>query len=171
MILTPRLRLRRWRDEDRTAFSTLNADPEVGGWLAGPFSRKESDEQIDRFEAHAQTHGFTFWALAERQTDRLIGLCGLRYMARGDVEVGWRVARDAWGFGYVTESAKACLAEAWRLGLPKVVAITAVQNLRSRAVMERIGMSYNEGADFDHERLTQDHPLSRHVLYSIERPA
>jgi ribosomal-protein-alanine N-acetyltransferase len=171
VIETARLRLRRWRDDDRAAFAAINADKEVGGWLAGPFTREESDSQIDSFEAHAGEHGFTFWALAEREDDRLLGLCGLRIMTRGDVEIGWRLARANWGRGYVTEAAMACLVEAWRLRLPKVVAITAVSNGRSRAVMERIGMRYNEGADFDHERLTPDHPLSRHVLYSIDRPA
>ena len=87
------------------------------------------------------------------------------------VEVAWRLARASWGRGYAAEAARACLAEAWRLGLPKVLAITAVANVRSRAVMERIGMTYNAGADFDHPRLSPDHPLSRHVLYSMDRPA
>lgn len=171
MIETPRLRLRPWRDDDRAALAALNADPEVGGWLAGPFTREESDGQIESFERHQREHGFTFWALAERESDRVIGLCGLRYVNGSDVEIGWRLARSAWGQGYVTEAASACLSEAWRLDLPRVVAITAVSNKRSRAVMERIGMSYRQGADFDHERLTPDHPLSRHVLYTIDRPA
>jgi RimJ/RimL family protein N-acetyltransferase len=172
VIETERLRLRRWRDEDRAPFAALNADVEVGGWLAGPFSREESDRQIDSFEAHADAHGFTFWALADRSDDSLIGMCGLRRMTGmpfGDgIELGWRLARAHWGRGYVTEGAKACLAEARRLGLSEVMAITAVSNARSRAVMERIGMAYNRGADFDHPRLTPDHPLSRHVLYSID---
>lgn len=171
MITTPRLRLRRWRDEDRAPFAALNAHAEVGGWLAGPFTREESDGQIDSFEAHADRHGFTFWALADRTSHRLLGLCGLRFMTPGEVEIGWRLDRSAWGQGYVTEAAGACLAEAWRRGLPKIVAITAVTNTRSRAVMERIGMTYQASADFDHPRLTADHPLSRHVLYAIERPA
>jgi ribosomal-protein-alanine N-acetyltransferase len=175
VIETERLRLRRWRDDDRAPFAALNGDAEVGGWLAGPFTPEESDAQIDSFEAHAEAHGFTFWALAERESDRLLGMCGLRHMTGmpfGEgVEVGWRLARACWGKGYAAEAARACLAEAWRLGLPKVLAITAVANLRSRAVMERIGMTCNLGADFDHPRLTPDHPLSRHVLYSIDRPA
>lgn len=175
MITTPRLRLRRWRDDDRVPFAALNADEEVGGWLAGPFTREQSDGQIDIFETHADAHGFTFWALADQADDRLLGMCGLRHMTGmpfGDeIEIGWRLARPAWGRGYVTEAARACLAEAWRLGLPRIVAITAVGNGRSRAVMERIGMSQVHGADFDHPRLTIDHPLSRHVLYAIDRPA
>lgn len=174
MIETSRLRLRRWRDGDREAFAALNADAEVGGWVAGPFTREESDRQIDSFEAHAETHGFTFWALAERERDRLVGMCGLRQMTgmpfADGVEVGWRLARAEWGRGYVTEAARACLEEAWRLDLPRVLAITAVSNARSQAVMERIGMRRKAGADFDHPRLTPDHPLSRHVLYSIDRP-
>lgn len=175
MIETERLRLRRWREEDRTAFAALNADEEVGGWLAGPFTREQSDRQIDSFEAHADQHGFTFWALAERSSDRLLGMCGLRRisgMPFGEgIEVGWRLARAEWGRGYVSEAATACLAEAWRLGHDEVLAITAVSNLRSRTVMQRIGMHHRQGADFDHPWLTPDHPLSRHVLYTIDRPA
>ena len=175
MIETKRLRLRRWRDEDREAFAAINADEEVGGWLAGPFTREESDRQIDSFEAHADVHGFTFWALAERENDRLVGLCGLRHMGGmpfGEgVEVGWRLSRAYWGRGYASEAASACLEEAWRLGLASVLAITAVSNARSRAVMERIGMSRNEDGDFSHPRPTPDNPLSSHVLYDIDRPA
>ena len=94
MIETPRLRLRRWRDEDRAPFAALNADEAVGYWIAGPVSRAESDAQIDRFEAHAEGHGFTSWAVADRQSDQLIGMCGLRHlhgMPFGDaVEAAWR---------------------------------------------------------------------------------
>ena len=174
MIETPRLRLRRWRDEDRAPVATLNADEAVGYWIAGPVSRAESDAQIDRFEAHAEGHGFTSWAVADRQSDQLIGMCGLRHlhgMPFGDaVEAAWRLARPHWGKGYVTEAAAAALEDGWRRGLVRVVAITAVSNVRSQGVMERIGMTYQQGGDFGHPRLKPDHPLSRHVLYAIDRP-
>lgn len=173
MIETERLRLREWRDADRDPFFALNSDPEVMQFL--PMGdRASSDDAIDRMIATQAEHGHCFWAV-ERKTDgAFLGFCGPMPAREplNEVELGWRLRRDAWGFGYASEGARASLAWCWaNLDTPTVMAITVPMNLRSRAVMERIGMHYVEGGDFDHPALPEGDPLRRHVLYRIARPA
>ena len=85
------------------------------------------------------------------------------------VEIGWRLARGAWGHGYATEAARAVLAYAFdELQLDEVVSFTTVENWRSRRVMERIGMSYDPAGDFDHPNVT-DERIRPHVLYRLAR--
>lgn len=84
------------------------------------------------------------------------------------VEIGWRLARPAWGHGYATEAARRAVAYAFtEAGLDDIISMTAARNLRSRAVMERLGMTYE--ADFDHPRIPKDSPLVPHVLYRLKR--
>jgi RimJ/RimL family protein N-acetyltransferase len=86
------------------------------------------------------------------------------------VEIGWRLAANHWGKGYATEGAKAALAFGFKtLKLDEIVSFTTVNNLRSRHVMEKIGMHYNPQDDFDHPKLPHGHPLRRHVLYRLKR--
>jgi RimJ/RimL family protein N-acetyltransferase len=176
MILeTARLRLRDWRDDDVAPFGEMNADPEVAAWLSGPLTAEQNLAMVGRLRDRARESGFTFWAL-ETLDGAFLGACGIIPVApdlpiRPGVEIGWRLARARWGRGYATEAALATLDYAWALGLPEVQAITAKANARSRAVMERIGMTYEPDCDFAHPRLPGDHPLLDHVLYSIRRPA
>ena len=87
------------------------------------------------------------------------------------VEVGWRLARSAWGHGFATEAAEASLEYGFvALGLEEIVSFTATGNTRSRAVMERLGMRHDPAGDFDHPRLAESHPLRRHVLYRLGAP-
>jgi RimJ/RimL family protein N-acetyltransferase len=87
------------------------------------------------------------------------------------VEIGWRLAAQHWGHGYATEGARAALAFGFgTLGLEEIVAFTAPRNVRSRRVMEKIGMTYDPADDFDHPLLPEGHPLRRHVLYRIAPP-
>jgi RimJ/RimL family protein N-acetyltransferase len=84
------------------------------------------------------------------------------------VEVGWRLARDAWGHGYATEAARASLDHGFgEAGLEEVVAMTATTNERSMAVMRRLGMRRDPADDFDHPRIPSEHRLCRHVLYRL----
>ena len=88
-----------------------------------------------------------------------------------EYETGWRFQRDAWGHGFASEAARASLAWGWaNLDAPSIIAITVPPNHRSRAVMERIGMTYADGEDFDHPALPAGDPLRRHILYRIARP-
>jgi RimJ/RimL family protein N-acetyltransferase len=88
------------------------------------------------------------------------------------VEVGWRLAADCWGAGYATEGAQAAIAFGFdALILSEIVSFTVPGNLRSRRVMERLGMSRSPTDDFDHPSLPLGHPLRRHVLYRLQAPA
>lgn len=172
---TTRLRLRQWHDEDRTPFAAMNADPAVREFFPGLQSREQSDASVDRARAHLAAHGWGWWAAEIVATGEFIGFIGLSTtpaalpFAPGVVEVGWRLARAHWGRGYATEGARAALAFGFeRLRLDEIVSFTALGNLRSRAVMERIGMR-NANADFDHPAVAEGHAVRRHCLYRIRR--
>jgi ribosomal-protein-alanine N-acetyltransferase len=173
--VTERLLLRGWRDDDREPFAALNADPAVMEHFPAPMTRAESDAFVDRIVAQHDEHGWGLWAVEVRATGRFIGFTGLavpRFEAHFTpaVEVGWRLARDAWGSGYASEAARAAVAFGFdELGLEQIVSFTAVGNLRSRAVMGRIGMTHDPADDFDHPALPEGHALRRHVLYRLAR--
>lgn len=173
MIETERLVLRQWRDEDRAPFAALNADPDVMEFFPSTRTRAESDAAVDRMSAQIDEHGWGLFAV-ERDGE-FLGFTGLAVPAfeasfQPAVEIGWRFARSAWGRGYATEAARAAVAHAFDvLELDGLVSFTAEQNLRSRAVMERLGMERDPADDFDHPALAEGHPLRRHVLYRLAR--
>ncbi len=175
MVRTERLVLRPWAEADRGPFAALNADPRVTEFLPGPLSAEQSDALAARLGAHVAEHGWGLWA-TEHQ-GRFIGFVGL---ARPSfeapftpcVEVGWRLAFEAWGHGFATEAARAALAFGFgELGLDEIVSFTVPANARSIAVMERLGMRREPRDDFDHPRLPEGHRLRRHVLYRLPRPS
>jgi len=174
VLTTPRLRLRRWLSEDREPFATMNADPIVMEHFPSVLSRAESDASVDRVEAHFDRHGFGFWAVECLEgAASFIGFIGLavpRFETEFTpcVEIGWRLARPWWGRGLATEGARAALAHGFGpLGLAEIVSFTVPANVRSRGVMEKIGMSYAQ--DFEHPLVPEGHPLRRHVLYRLKR--
>lgn len=136
-------------------------------------TRAESDASIDRFETHFDDRGFGVWALEVAETGEFIGFTGLstpRFTAHfmPAVEIGWRLIRSAWGHGYASEAARRALHVGFAdHGLPEIVSFTAVGNLRSRAVMERIGMTHDPAEDFAHPSLAEGSPLRHHVLYRL----
>lgn len=171
-IETPRLVLRRWRPEDAAPFAALNADPEVMRHFPAPLDRAQSDAMIERIEAHFDRHGDGLWAVEVKGGAPFIGFTGL---ARPEwlpvVEIGWRLARAAWGHGYATEAARAALAWGFaHAGVDEIVAFTAPANVRSQAVMTRLGMRRDPDADFEHPRVPVGHPLRPHWLYRISAP-
>jgi RimJ/RimL family protein N-acetyltransferase len=171
-IVTERLLLRRWRAADREPFAAINADPRVMELLPGTLSRAESDEYVDAIEESFERRGYGLWALELRASGELIGLTGLNRVAfeahfTPAVEVGWRLAHFAWGHGYASEAGRAALAfgfEQARLG--EIVSMTTTLNLRSQAVMERIGMHREQADDFVHP-LARRAELRAHVLYRL----
>jgi RimJ/RimL family protein N-acetyltransferase len=176
-LTTPRLKLRGWRESDREPFAAINADPEVMEHFPGPLTRRQSDELVERIEAGFAENGFWLWAVEVGASGEFIGFTGLAgpgFEAHFTpaVEIGWRLARSAWGHGYATEAARAALAFGFEeVGLDEIVSFTTVANRRSRAVMERLGMSRDPGDDFDHPGLPPGHPQRPHVLYRLESPA
>lgn len=172
---TDRLLLRPWRAADREPFAALNSDPEVMEHFPALLTREASDAMVDRCIAAMAEQGWGLWALEVRASGRFVGFVGLSVPSfeapfTPCVEIGWRLARAAWGQGYAVEAARAVLDAAYGPGgLDEVVSFTAQGNTRSRRVMERIGMSRDPADDFDHPRLPPGHRLSRHVLYRLGR--
>ena len=170
-LRTARLLLRRWRPADRAPFAALNADPEVMRHFPRTLSAAESDGFIDRVEAAFGLHGYGLWAV-ERDGE-FIGFVGLNWTPFNAhftpaLEIGWRLARAAWGQGYATEAALASRDFAFaEVGVTELVSFTTLENARSQAVMRRIGMSHDADDDFDHPNLPAGHPLLRHVLYRM----
>jgi RimJ/RimL family protein N-acetyltransferase len=171
-LLTARLRLRRWRAEDREPFAAINADPRVMELLAGRLTRAQSDAYVEEMEAHFDAHGYGLWALELRESGELIGLTGLNTVAfeahfTPAVEIGWRLAHLVWGHGYASEAARAALRFGFeQTGLTEIVSMTSMPNVRSQAVMKRIGMHRDRGDDFVHP-LARPKYLQRHVLYRL----
>jgi RimJ/RimL family protein N-acetyltransferase len=153
ILTTPRLTLRSWRETDRDAFAALNADPEVMLDLGRPFVRADSNAKFDRYAATFRRHGFSRLAIEERQ-GTFVGYAGIMpavpdHPLGPHIEIGWRLTRAVWGEGYATEAAGAILRDAFeRLGLAEILAYTAADNVRSQAVMERLGMQRDPLRDF-----------------------
>ena len=171
---TARLRLRQWRESDREPFASLNADPAVMELFLSPLSRESSDASIDAWQSQLASRGWSNWALELKASGEFLGFTGLSIPRRvlpfsPCVEVGWRLARKHWGQGYATEAACAALEVGFvRLDLPEIVSFTMAGNVRSRAVMERIGMR-DARQDFEYPGFPEGHPLRRHCLYRIAR--
>jgi ribosomal-protein-alanine N-acetyltransferase len=169
---TPRLVLRRWSRADREPFAALNADPAVMRYFPSLMTTEQSDAFADRIEAAFEQHGFGLWALEVKDGPPFIGFTGLQPLSPlvpyTGIEVGWRLARSAWGQGYATEAARASVAYGFDVaGLEEIVSITAVINAPSRAVMERLGMTRDPREDFDHPAIDEASPIRRHVLYRL----
>ena len=153
LIETDRTRLRPWRNDDREAFAALHADPEVMWDYGGPISRSQSDAKLARYMAAYATHGYCRWAI-EGRAGELIGYAGPMPSREGHplgphVEIGWRLFRAAWGRGYASEAARAALNDVFtQHGLREILAYTAADNLRSQAVMARLGLQRDPGRDF-----------------------
>ncbi|MFG2334128.1 GNAT family N-acetyltransferase [Streptomyces sp. NPDC048604] len=167
-LRTDRLLLRRWRESDLEPWAAMNADPEVREHLGELLTREQSDATVAVMQTEFDDRGFGWWALEARETGEFIGRVGLdevdAAMPFAGVDIGWRLMRSAWGHGYATEAALACLAFGFEaLGLPEVVASTTVNNLRSQEVMRRIGMNRDPADDFEDPSVPEG-PLRQCVL-------
>ncbi len=171
VLRTDRLLLRAWRDDDLAPFAELNCDPEVMEHFPAVLTPAQSDELAGRIIDGFARRGFGLWAVEVPGTAGFVGFVGLAVpgfeaVFTPCVEVGWRLARSAWGQGYASEGAREVLRFAFDdLMLDEVVSFTAATNLRSQAVMKRIGMTHDPADDFDHPRMPDGHILRRHVLY------
>jgi RimJ/RimL family protein N-acetyltransferase len=173
VLSTDRLILRAWRDEDLAPWVALNADPRVREFFPNVLNASESAAQMQQARDHLAQHGFGPWAVEVRGGAPFIGFIGLSVPTFDAhftpcVEVGYRLAFDAWGQGYATEGAQAVLRYGFQsLALPEIVSFTTERNRRSRRVMDRLRMHHNPADDFDHPNLPDNHPLRRHVLYRL----
>lgn len=175
VLRTERLLLRHWKQGDRETFAAMNSDPRVMEFFPALISEEDSHASADRNQAHFAEHGYGLWAVEIPGEAEFIGFVGLWHPTfeahfTPCIEIGWRLACDYWGRGYAPEAALASLKFGFEtLGLDEIVSLTAPANLRSRRVMEKIGMSRNEADDFDHPRVSDGHHLKRHVLYRKRR--
>jgi RimJ/RimL family protein N-acetyltransferase len=172
----PRVRLRPWRDDDLPPFAQMNADPQVMAFFVNPLSREESDSLAHRIRTAVDRDGIGLLAL-QVPGIAFAGFVGMGPapsfvidvpgIEPGSREIGWRLLRAAWGHGYATEAATLVLRHALDvLGWNQVISFTAQTNLRSQAVMQRIGLSLR--GRFDHPRIDRSSPLCPHVVYAAE---
>jgi RimJ/RimL family protein N-acetyltransferase len=168
VIRTDRLVLRQWCEADREPFAALNADPVVMEHFPSTMTRDQSDAFVDFNIATIAGRGWGLWAVEVADTRTFIGFVGLNEPGfMPGVEVGWRLARDAWGRGYATEAARAATGYGFHdLHLEEIVSFTSTTNVRSQRVMQRLGMTHDPADDFDHPRVA-DPRLRRHVLYRL----
>lgn len=175
-LTTARLLLRPWKESDRQPFRSLNADPQVMAFMPALLTRESSDLLMDRIKKHFQEHNVGLFAAEIRQSQTFIGFIGLSTPSftapfMPAYEIGWRLDSRYWGQGLATEGAREVLRFGTEdLGLGSVASFTVPANMRSRRVMERLGMTHDPRDDFDHPNLPEGHPLRRHVLYRFTVP-
>jgi len=175
-LVTDRLRMRHWTEADREPFAAMNADELVMEHFESPLDRAASDAWFDQISSSLDARGWGLWAVERSDDGEFLGFVGLAVPTieapfTPCVEIGWRLVRGAWGYGYATEAARAVAAHVFCvLGLSELVSFTTVANTRSRAVMERLGMRRDPADDFEYPRLPPGHPQRPHVLYRLAAP-
>ncbi|MBI3429372.1 MAG: GNAT family N-acetyltransferase [Actinobacteria bacterium] len=168
---TARLLLRQWRDVDLGQLIEMNADPKVMEFIGPPLNEDQSKAMMERARGSWEKRGYGRFAVEVLASGSVIGFVGLA-QTRIDahfaptVEIGWRLSTQYWGHGYATEGALAVKDFAFEdLGLPEIVSFTSVQNLRSRRVMEKIGLLRSPFDDFEHPNASLSDTLRANVLY------
>lgn len=170
-LTTKRVLLRRWLPTDLEPFARLNADPHTMRFFPNTLTTTESAEMISRIENAIEERGFGLWAAEHLGTGQFMGFVGLsvpRFESHFTpcVEIGWRLAHEFWGQGLAPEAATAVREYAHKeLDISEVVSFCATDNLPSRRVMEKIGLTRNSSDDFEHPGLEPGHRLRAHVLY------
>lgn len=173
-LVSQRLRLRQWQAGDLAVFAAMNADPAVMRYFPATLTTTESEQVMQRIQDGIAQRGWGFWAAQLLATQETVGFVGLNHPdpslpCAPCTEIGWRLARQYWGKGYASEAARRALEFAFDdLALGEVLSFTAVQNNRSRAVMQRLGF-INTGRNFEHPLLPAESALREHVLYSLSR--
>ncbi len=175
---TERLIIRNWKEDDRELFHLINSDEKVMAFFPFRRTREASDKMMDDLISGIEKDGFGFTALEIKTTGECIGFCGLAKAHSEDglegdsIEIGWRLAPQFWGKGYVTEASLKLLDFGFTaLGLEEIVSFAVKDNKNSFAVMERIGMERIPTKDFDHPLVPNTHPhLKPHLFYAIENP-
>ena len=176
VLETERLVLRDWCDGDFAALHALCTDPHVMATI-GPLHDEEMTRGfLRRLQDRQRLHGCTFWAMERKEDRRVLGFCGVSRgtvpQIENELEIGWRLASDCWGQSYAREAAEATLRWiAENYPGQAVWAITSIGNVRSRGLMERLGLRYRRGMDFEHPAVADDSPLKPHVTYCLEPTA
>lgn len=168
---TKRLQLRDWKETDLDSFRRLNADNKVMTYFPKTLSFEETNAFYKSIISEMKECGFGLYAVEEKANKEFIGFIGFHKATfEADftpcIEIGWRLKKEAWGKGYATEGAAACLEYGFtELGFSDVYSFTADVNQPSKNVMRKIGMDFIK--TFDHPKVEEDSPLKKHVLFHI----
>jgi ribosomal-protein-alanine N-acetyltransferase len=168
-IETPRLILRQWKTSDHAPFIKLNRDKDVMEFFPSVKTKEETLAQIERLSQDITRQGYGFFAVERKDSHEFIGFTGLTHPGFESyftpcLEIGWRLSKANWGFGFATEAAIACLAFGFdTLGLDDIYSFTSIHNKKSENVMIKIGMA--KDGEFEHPLMKDGHFLKKHVLY------
>ncbi|MAZ45017.1 MAG: GNAT family N-acetyltransferase [Legionellales bacterium] len=159
--------------EDVEPFSQINQDSKVMEFFPSLLSYEQSEDFVKNILAHQNDKGYSLNSLILKDTGEWIGFCGLWTVGftaefTPAVEIGWRLGSQYFKKGYGSEAASLVLQTAFEEHhLPKVVSFTALQNIPSIRLMEKIGLKRT--GVFRHPRLPSDHWLSEHVYYQMTK--
>jgi len=149
---TARLILRPFAADDLDALAEINRDPQVIRFIGDgkPQSKEKTATRLNGYLEHGRRHAFGFWAALEKTTRDMVGFCGLQFLENtAEVELGYRLARRAWGIGLATEGAVASLRYGFdELKLDRIVAVVHPENVASQRVVEKIGLTYEKDAHY-----------------------
>lgn len=153
-IETERLLLRPHREDDLMALhETIYSDADVTRYLPGgkPRPLERTTATLEQFIKHQAQHGFSLWAVIEKETGAFVGQAGVFYPpARGGVEVAYAFGKNYWGKGYATEVVRAAIRYAFEVAqLPMLHAVAEVDNVPSQKVMQKVGMVYQGEITFE----------------------
>lgn len=177
-LKTERLIIRNWKEEDRDLFHLINSDDTVMKYFPFRRTHAQSDKMMNELKDEVKELGYGYTAVELKETGECIGFCGLHHckaepvIAYENIEIGWRLATEYWGKGYITEAALRLIVYGFEeLHLDEIISFAVHANDKSFAVMERIGMKRDASKDFDHPRVPDTHPdLKRHLYYAIQNP-
>jgi ribosomal-protein-alanine N-acetyltransferase len=170
---TSRLQLRDWKETDLDPFRRLNADEKVMTYFPKTLSSEETNAFYKSIISEIKECGFGLYAVEKKENKEFIGFIGFhRATFEADftpcIEIGWRLKKEAWGKGYATEGATACLQYGFtELNFSDVYSFTADVNKPSKNVMGKIGMNFIK--TFDHPKVLEHSPLKKHVLFHINQ--
>lgn len=169
MLETSRLILRQWSESDLDTWAEMNADPKVMEFFNNTLTREESISMCKRLKAFIDEKGYGLWALELKETSSFLGFLGISdqnfpFSREPVQEIGWRLKKSAWGNGYATEAGREVL-DQFKERFEVIYSVTAKNNLRSRAVMERLGLKLRNEFEFDHPKVAKQ-TIKRHVVYS-----
>ena len=180
ILSTERLILRTWKPSDIPLMAAISSNPLVMEHFPATQDIAATQALVNHINQHYEKFGYALYAVETKDTHEFIGFVGLNhppfeipnFQPKGlpIVEIGWRLSSKHWGKGYATEAAKAVLHYAFsELNLSEIISFTVVANIKSRRVMQKIGLHHAEADDFDHPKLEENSPLRRHVLYRLTR--